>query len=163
MQNMSRKAERIAILKNLIKSNKVANQEDLCLLLKSKGFHTTQATLSRDLKELKVFKIADGMGGYRYSLHEMHAQEESGQDLASSFPIGVKSIEFSGQFAVIKTKPGYANMVGSNIDSRLKKELMGTIAGDDTLLLILRKGYTEDHILSVISEFIPGIAFKVVK
>ncbi|MCI1639875.1 MAG: hypothetical protein LKI42_01200 [Bacteroidales bacterium] len=156
---MSAKTERLAILRRLIRTRKVSNQEDICSLLGTEGHKITQATLSRDLKALKVFKAPDGSGGYHYSLPDMPESDVAGE--RGSMPIvGIKSIEFSGQLAVIRTRPGYANMVGSILDANIKREIMGTIAGDDTLLLIIREGYGAEQVLSMISEFIPGIRGK---
>jgi transcriptional regulator of arginine metabolism len=112
---MNKKTERIEVLKQLIMTNKAASQEDLCAMLKAKGIITTQATLSRDLKDLKVSKSPDSVGGYKYSL-PTYVDESAAFDHLSVSPVGIRSIEFSGQLAVIKTKPGYANMVGSIID-----------------------------------------------
>src|SRR5574344_326502 len=158
---MNKKTERIEVLKQLIMTNKAASQEDLCAMLKAKGIITTQATPSRDLKDLKVSKSPDSVGGYKYSL-PTYVDESAAFDHLSVSPVGIRSIEFSGQLAVIKTKPGYANMVGSIIDDKLKHDIMGTIAGDDTLLLILRMGTTSEDILSILSGLIPGIALKVI-
>ncbi|MFA6592907.1 MAG: hypothetical protein WCS67_06170 [Bacteroidales bacterium] len=157
---MSVKSERLSILKDLIGSKKAANQEFLCTLLETKGYKVTQATLSRDLKELKVFKTPDGSGGYRYSLPETASTEENSPEAHPFSLVGIKSVEFEDKIGVIKTRPGYANMIGSIIDARLRRELMGTIAGDDTLLMIVRKGFSDKSVLEAISNIIPGIESK---
>lgn len=154
------KQERLATLRKLIASNKVGNQEDILEILSSMGHEITQATLSRDLKELKVAKTPDGVGGYHYKLpgNVPNAQPDKvnlGNDHTVS---GVRSVEFSGQMCVVKTMPGYANMVASLLDMSLGHSLMGTIAGDDTLLVILREGTDAMHLISDMDKVLPGIA-----
>ena len=73
---------------------------------------------------------------------------------------GVKSIEFSGQMCVLKTNPGYANMIGSLVDNALSHKLMGTIAGDDTLLLIMRVRTDVNDILADLETILPGISAR---
>lgn len=154
---MNSKQLRLETLRRLIASNKAGNQEDILSMLGERGYVVTQATLSRDLKTLKVAKAPDGKGGYHYRLPEPsdYAVERPALRHASS---GVFSIEFSGQFGVVKTRPGYANMVATIVDSALKHKIMGTIAGDDTLLLLLREDADVEAILSVLDTVLPGIA-----
>lgn len=158
---MKIKSQRLIAIKNIITSQKVGNQDDLLDLLEKDGYVTTQATLSRDLKFLKVAKIPDPEIGYIYSLREGINKiiEETYND---EFPLtGVESVEFSDNLAIIKTKPGFANGVASVIDSHGLYEILGTIAGDDTILLIARQGVSKNDVINALALFIPGLKNKV--
>jgi transcriptional regulator of arginine metabolism len=140
---MKIKSQRLVAIKNIIAAQKVGSQDELLSHLGKEGFVTTQATLSRDLKFLKVAKIPDPEVGYIYTLRDLGIKvaDDSAYD---EFPMGgVESIEFSENLAVIKTKPGFANGVASVIDSHGLYEILGTIAGDDTILLIAREGVSK--------------------
>ncbi len=156
---MKLKAQRLAAIKNMITSQKVSSQEELLTLLEKEGFLTTQATLSRDLKFLKVAKVPHSELGYVYEL-PLTASKTAG-DVQEDFPLsGVETIDFTGNLAVIKTRPGFANSIASVIDTHDPYEVLGTIAGDDTILLINREGVSKNHILEVLSLFIPGLKDK---
>ena len=153
---MSSKQDRLITVKSIIKKHAVGSQEELLNLLKSEGFEVTQATLSRDMKLLKISKIPDAEGNYIYTLpQENNYTTSSFQEKSKEqVPSGFASIEFSGQLAVVKTFPGYASAVASNIDAKAQHEIMGTIAGDDTILIIPREGITRREIIDVLSGFI---------
>lgn len=156
---MKIKAQRLAVIKNIISSQKVSSQEELLTLLEKEGFLTTQATLSRDLKFLKVAKIPYSDMGYVYELPS--GSIKTSEEVQDDFPIGgIEAIDFTGNLAVIKTRPGFANGVASIIDSHNPYEILGTIAGDDTILLINREGVSRAHIIEVLSIFIPGLKNK---
>lgn len=126
----------------------------LLKLLMDKGFELTQATLSRDIKELKIVKVPTAKGNYVYQFSEsMHTLEE--EMPLSSF--GFVDIEFSGQLAVIKTRPGYAMAIAGEIDRRATRYILGTVAGDDTILLIPRENISREEVIASLSEFIPNI------
>jgi transcriptional regulator of arginine metabolism len=111
---------------------------------------------------LKVAKIPDPEVGYIYSLREGTSKLIEETTRNEEFPmIGVESIEFSDNLSVIKTKPGFANGVASVIDSHGLYEILGTIAGDDTILLIARQGVTKNDVVNALALFIPGIKNKV--
>ena len=132
---MSTKKERLETIGRIIGEEAIYNQEQLMNRLNEKGFVVTQATLSRDIRQLKVAKVHDANGMYVYRLPEPQA-------IASKQTQGttVPNIEFSGNLAVIKTRPGYAMGIASDIDTHAPKEILGTIAGDDTILVIPREG-----------------------
>ncbi len=158
---MKVKAQRLAAIKNIINSQKVSSQEELLTLLEKDGFLTTQATLSRDLKFLKVAKVPHSDLGYIYELPQSNAKPV--ENVQEDFPLsGIETIDFTGNLAVIKTRPGFANSIASVIDSQDPYEILGTIAGDDTILLINREGVSKGHILEVLSLFIPGLKDKLV-
>ncbi|MCW3804346.1 arginine repressor [Plebeiibacterium marinum] len=157
---MKVKAQRLATIKNIINSQNVSSQEELLSLLEKEGFMTTQATLSRDLKFLKVAKIPHSDLGYVYEMPQSAAKAP--EEIHEDFPVsGIESIDFSGNLAVIKTRPGFANSIASVIDSHDPYEILGTIAGDDTILLINREGVSKNHIVEVLSIYIPGLKEKI--
>src|SRR5512137_2691911 len=101
---------RLARLRQLVAGREARSQEQLLRLLEQEGFEVTQATLSRDLKQLRVGKLPDGRGGYRYVLPESGAAGPE-SSLIEDFRRGFLTIEFSGNQGVIKTLPGHANSV----------------------------------------------------
>jgi transcriptional regulator of arginine metabolism len=145
----------------ILREEWIRNQEELQKALEKKGFEVTQATLSRDLRQLHVMKIMDPVRGSRYILPEDKDLREAMTRLPDHLD-GVLSIEFSGQFGVIRTLPGFANGVAFTIDYQQITEIMGTIAGDDTILVILKEGVTKNLIAGILSSRFPGISAKIV-
>lgn len=157
---MGNRTERLLIIKNIIASNKVSSQEELMQLLEKKGLNYTQATLSRDLKFLKVNKIANPDKGYIYELPDKHFGEE--KDVAESYAAkGFVSLQFANHLCVIKTLPGYASSIASLIDRSNPFEIVGTIAGDDTILVIPRNNVTEKNIINTLILIIPELKEKI--
>mgnify|MGYP000382316559 CR=1 FL=1 len=140
---MSTKKERLDAICGIIQTKVISNQEELLKELEDSGFSVTQATLSRDIKQLKVAKVHDGNGDYVYRLPEESISKQAQ-------PEGKKkpNIEFSGNLAVVKTRPGYA------IDSHAPSEILATIAGDDTILVIPRNGVSQEKVIAALSHFI---------
>ena len=155
---MKGKLERQRIIREVIKDNKVSNQEELSVLLERRGLCVAQATLSRDIRELRITKIHDG-SGYRYSLPQAGMLRSSLPESSKSSD-SIDSLEFSGSMAVIKTRQGHAGMIASIIDEGHFSEVMGTLAGDDTILLVLREGSTHDAVAKSLSEMFKGIDIK---
>ncbi len=153
---MNEKKNRLAAIRNIIKNNEIENQEELLNILQSRGFQLTQATLSRDIKLLKIIKSRDVEGNYIYTLPiENNYVNTFGQEKKQKTILyGLSSIEFSGQLAVMKTRPGFASAIAADIDKNTQHEIMGTIAGDDTILIIPREGVTRKEIIEVLSGFI---------
>lgn len=157
---MKTKEERLSEIRNIVLTLDVSNQEELLNLLNKRGFNTTQATLSRDIKRLKIIKSPDINGNYIYSLpgernHRNNFSDIQNNELAVK---GFVSIEFSNNLAVLKTRPGYAMGIASDIDKQVSYEIIGTIAGDDTILIIPREDVSRKDIITVLSEIIPGIS-----
>jgi transcriptional regulator of arginine metabolism len=157
---MKSKKERLSIISELVRTHSLNNQEELLKLLHRKGFEVTQATLSRDIKQLKIVKLPDFSGNYSYALQDKNIyskkiiSEKSGNELLIN---GFISIDFSGTLGVIKTRPGYANVIASDIDSKAHQTILGTIAGDDTILLIPREGVDKQEVFDVLTGIIPGV------
>ncbi len=135
---------------------KVSSQEELLNILEEEGLNFTQATLSRDLKFLKVNKISDPEKGYIYELPEQHGQ--IGAELAESYAAqGFVSIRFSNKLGVIKTLPGYASSIASLIDKSNPFEIVGTIAGDDTILIVPNENVNEKDVINALVLIIPEL------
>lgn len=143
------------IIKEIIEAHNITNQDVLLNILIEKGCDVTQATLSRDIKELKIIKTPTDEGTYAYRLPNAIASVEEEISPLSAF--GFISIEFSGQLAVIKTRPGYAMAIAAEIDTKAKNTILGTVAGDDTVLLIPRENTNREDVLNSLSAFIPNI------
>ena len=155
---MKVKKDRLDTLRMIISSREMGSQDELLTALQQEGFKLTQATLSRDLKQMQVAKIATRDEGYVYVMPDVAATIKGG--IAPHFipPYsmkGIVSIECSSVLIVIKTKPGYASSIAYDIDMAELKEVMGTIAGDDTILVIPRGGYTTTQVAESLCAFLP--------
>jgi len=156
---MGNRTERLLTIKSIIATRKVSSQEELLSLLDKKGMNYTQATLSRDLKFLKVNKISDPEKGYVYELPDQHLiSNEIAETYAAQ---GFVSIQFANKLGVIKTLPGYASSIASLIDKSNPFEIIGTIAGDDTILLIPQENVTEKDIINSLILTIPELKNKI--
>ena len=156
---MKKKANRLDAIKMIISSKEIGSQEELLQALAAEGFELTQATLSRDLKQLKVAKAATMQGKYVYVLPNDIMYKRSGDQSATEMLMnnGFISMQFSGNLAVIKTRPGYASSMAYDIDNREFSDIIGTIAGDDTILLVLREGADQRSVRSYLTIIIPNI------
>lgn len=156
---MKDKSNRLILIKDLIRNNKIGSQEELLTLLQKSNFDLTQATLSRDLKQIKVAKMPDHEGGYVYLLPEdtgVVRQSWTRTTENSRYPVnGFLSVDFCGVFAVVKTKPGYSGSVAADIDQRASAEVLGTIAGDDTILIIPREHVSRAELIRALSDILP--------
>ncbi len=143
IQYMKIKDRRLEAIKLIISSKEIGSQEELLEELKEEGFLLTQATLSRDLKQLKVAKAASMNGHYVYVLpnetmyKRVHKPLPAREMMGAS---GFQSIRFSRNIGVIRTRPGYASSIAYNIDNSDIPEILGTIAGDDTIIIVLKEG-----------------------
>jgi len=157
---MNSKTNRHNQIKRIILENKISSQDELLESLRKSGFELTQATLSRDLKEIRVGKLADSTRGSIYVLHEQ-LNQNSQPGKVPSFPLNsVHSVVFSYHLCVIRTFPAFASTVATYIDSSRLAEIAGTIAGDDTILVIPREGYTQNEILKALGSVIPNFESK---
>ena len=159
---MKNRTQRLLEIKKIILTEKISGQDILLKRLKEVGLNYTQATLSRDLKFLKVSKIVDEEHGYIYKLPQTENLElEKNPDENFAF-MGFKSLKFSNNFGVIKTKPGYAQSIAVIIDSLNLFEILGTIAGDDTILLIPNEDISRQDIINSLAVSIPALKEKLV-
>ena len=152
-----KKIKRFTAIQEIIGKHKIGSQEELLQKLEKKGFSLTQATLSRDLKFLKVGKISDPQKGYIYILPQ-NLNKTTSTENNDVMPVqNIKSIEFSHNQGVIKTAAGYANGIALKIDNLELYEILGTIAGDDTILIISREGFTKRDVLNALLNKIPAL------
>lgn len=149
---MKNKRNRLQLISEILRSTVIGSQEELLKILSEQKSLVTQATLSRDLKQLKVAKTPLSNGTYKYVLPSFNKPlPDSGTFNTLTAHGAVVSLEFSGQLAVVKTKPGYASAIAWDIDNHASDYVLGTIAGDDTILVIPREGVTREDILSTIN------------
>ncbi|HKM93124.1 MAG TPA: hypothetical protein VJY41_05680 [Prolixibacteraceae bacterium] len=156
---MKERLQRQIAIRNIVAKNKVTGQEQLLMLLKHEGFNMTQATLSRDLKSLKIVKAPDPIGGYVYLLTndiKSETTQRSGGG-ANYLADGFLSIEFSLNIAVIRTKPAYASSIAAIIDAANAYEIIGTIAGDDTIFLVTREGVEKGDVYVLLQRAMPNL------
>lgn len=154
------KTDRLEALKMIISSRELGSQSELLTALDKEGFHLTQATLSRDLKQLKVAKAASMNGKYVYVLpNETMYRRVKTPRRASEMQLtsGFLSINFSGNMGVIRTRPGYASSIAYNIDNNDVPDVLGTIAGDDTIFIVIKEGANYDDVIDELSYIIPDI------
>ena len=153
---MKIKVKRLETIKQLISSKQIGSQADLLRELRKEGYFLTQATLSRDLKQLKVGKAATMGGQYVYVLpnetmyRRVHTPLKSTELSISN--TGFRSIRFSGNIGVIRTNPGYASSIAFNIDNSEIPEILGTIAGDDTIIIVISDGADHNAITEHITD-----------
>ncbi|MCQ2247566.1 MAG: arginine repressor [Treponema sp.] len=154
---MKDRHQRLKTIKRVIKNNKIKSQDELLNLLNEEGFEVTQATLSRDLKLMKVGKINDGASGYVYSIADEDDPMENDQIYAKDFMRGYVSIDFSGNMVVIKTFGGHADSVSNALDAMNIDEILGTIAGENCIFGVLREGVTGEQFMKKLQEKIPEL------
>ncbi len=158
--DMKEKNSRLEALRLIISSQEMGSQEALLEALKREGFQLTQATLSRDLKQLKVAKAATMSGSYVYVLpnETMYKRVSSPSSLREMMQIpGFLSINFSENIGVLKTRPGYASAIAWNIDSSDLPQVLGTIAGDDTIFIVVREGCSRQEVIEALSKVVPNL------
>ena len=132
------KNARQAEILNIIQNAEVETQEQLLAHLKERGFQTTQATISRDIKELRLVKELTGKGGYHYVVSGRRSGSGSETRLRNIFKEGFTSIDMAQNIIVLKTMPGLASAACSALDGMEIPGMVGSIAGDDTAILIMR-------------------------
>ncbi len=155
---MSVKNSRLDMIKMIISSQEISNQDELLTALSAEGFKLTQATLSRDLKQLKVAKAAGNGGRAVYVLpnNTMYKRVKERRPVREMMlNNGFVSLRFSGNIGVIRTRPGYASSIAYDIDNASIPQIIGTIAGDDTILIVVEEGCARDAVREGLSTIIP--------
>jgi len=150
------KTKRLLAIEKIIDEETISTQEELLKKLKGKGISCTQATLSRNLRQLGVGRIPASAGGYKYSLSEKIRGNVNQPVKLNIVPVIEEIIEAQGMM-VIKTLPGNASNTAFFIDSTGRYEIAGTIAGDDTILLIPRDGVTVQQVHTCLEIILPGL------
>ena len=158
--NMKVKNSRLEALRLIISSQQLGSQDELLAALQKEGFKLTQATLSRDLKQLKVAKAASMSGSYVYVLpnETMYKRVSTPNSIREMLKVpGFVSISYSGNMGVIKTRPGYASSIAWNIDNSDIPEIIGTIAGDDTIFIVIKEGVRHQDVSEALSDVVPNM------
>ena len=157
---MKNRTKRQLAIKQIILHGKISSQDELLHIMKDQGFELTQATLSRDLKILKVAKVSDSSLGYVYVIPEVNIENQHENSRINFLADGFRDLQFSGNMAVMKTRPGYASSLAVVIDNAEPYEIIGTIAGDDTILIILREGVSHSDLINCLILVMPTLEDK---
>lgn len=152
----SMKKDRLEIILRIIAQNEVANQAELLGYLSKEGLDCSQGTLSRDIQSLGLRKIRNEQGRLIYTITKKEPKEGLNKKSADHISgRGFISIAFSGQIAVIRTRPGYASGIASDIDMLATDVVLGSVAGDDTILLVPYEHISRSELLAALSDFLP--------
>ncbi|WP_372773019.1 arginine repressor [Mangrovibacterium sp.] len=161
---MRNRVSRQLAIRKIISSNEIHSQEELLVKLHEDGYDLTQATLSRDLKMLKVAKVPSGNQGYRYVVPEgMNNEIRTSGSEVNFLADGFRDLNFSGNLAVMRTRPGYASSIAAVLDNAEPYEILGSIAGDDTILLVMREGVTPRDLKNGLILIMPKLQEKIGK
>ncbi len=147
------KAMRHAMILEIIDTMKIETQEELAAELRRRGVNVTQATVSRDIKELRLLKVLSDDGSYRYATAE-RAEKGVSDRFVRIFNESVLSIAGAGNLIVLKTLTGSANAAAEGIDSFQWPEIIGTIAGDNTILVIIKNIEDVDDVIARFHEML---------
>jgi transcriptional regulator of arginine metabolism len=132
------KSQRQAKIMEIISTRNVETQEQLLELLQNEGFRATQATISRDIKELRIVKELSSLGTYRYTTSANEVSGSFTSRLNTIFRECVTGFDYAQNIIVIHTLPGLASAAGSAIDAMNMNAVVGTLAGDDTVMVVMR-------------------------
>lgn len=152
---MNNKTQRLSIIRKIIRSEYISSQEELIARLEECGVQVTQSTLSRDLKFMQVAKVPHKEKGYVYVLPN---NTISNHQISTNITDNITQIAFSGNLCVITTKPGYASAVSVPIDSKGISEVLGSIAGDNNIILVLREDFSQAKLMAELTMLFPSIA-----
>lgn len=123
----------------IISKNEVETQDELIELLKAEDYYVTQATISRDIRELELIKISTARGTYKYTVPS-HAEKEKNKPhhLGNAIASSVLNVDYAQNIIVVKTVPGMCGAVAIEIDRYTIPDLLGCVAGDDTIIMVMR-------------------------
>ena len=138
----------------IIQSMEIETQDQLLEVLRSRGFSTTQATISRDIKDLRMVKELTGSGGYRYAMSDRKSSAASDTRLRNIFKEGVVSAEVAQNIVVVRTMPGLASAACSALDGMEIEGMVGSLAGDDTGILIMRDNASAQQFVGEIHKLL---------
>ena len=132
------KSQRQAKIMEIISNRNVETQEQLLAFLQEEGFRVTQATISRDIKELRIVKELTGLGIYRYTTATNEVSSSFSAKLNTIFRECVTGFDYAQNIIIIRTLPGLASAAGSAIDAMNMSMVVGSLAGDDTVMIVMR-------------------------
>lgn len=145
------KAKRHAKILEIIEAKELETQDELASELRLSGFQVTQATVSRDIKELKLIKVPSKKGGYKYSTEHKNKSDQEAR-FHKLFEGAVLSVQSASNLIVIKTIQGSANTVAVVVDSMKDDKIIGCVAGDDTVLVVAADNQSVKKIVNKFSE-----------
>ena len=148
------KKKRLNLILEIIEKNLIGTQEELLDKLRENGMEVTQATISRDIKELRIVKSMDSTGQYRYSVSDKSESDRLGDKFRSIFEHSVKSADYAGNTLVIHCYNGMAQAACAAFDSMRWDGLVGTLAGDDTVFALCRTEEMASQMKKTISAII---------
>ncbi|MBE5800103.1 MAG: arginine repressor [Clostridiales bacterium] len=140
------KAKRQALIREIVESQSIQTQEELAEALREHGMMVTQATVSRDIREMHLLKVLDEDGGYRYATMD-RSETGVGDRLIRMLSDSVVEMNSANNLIVIRTLPGSAHVAAEAIDNLKWPEVLGTIAGDNTILVIVRSNEEVDVVI----------------
>ena len=150
------KAERLQTILRLVQEHPISRQEVLLEHLRNEGFEVTQATVSRDIRELGLVKVATGDGHYRYvAASGAGKSAHSPSRFETIFRESVLKADFAGHFVLVKCYTGMANAACEVFDAMVWNDVVGTLSGDDTFLVLMR---SEDAARTLVGELAKYIA-----
>lgn len=155
---MGNKSERLNLIKRIVSEELIGSQEDLISRLANLGIQATQSTLSRDFKEINISKMPHPDKGYVYVLSEKLGSEVVAN--TANLADAVLSLKFSHNLAVVATKSGYASAVSVIVDSRKNKDIIGSIAGDNNIILILHENAKHEDVLDYMHKLFPTLKYS---
>jgi transcriptional regulator of arginine metabolism len=150
------KEKRLKTIKEIISGEEISSQAELLQKLEEKGIKCTQATLSRNLRQLKVSRVPGSSGRLIYILKAREDTENIDQDFTDVVH-AVTDMVWAQNMMLVKTLPGYAAAVASHIDRSSRIEIAGTIAGDDTILLVPGDNYSRKTISKILKQLLPAV------
>lgn len=159
---MKNRIKRQLEIRKIIMKGNTHSQDQLLIELKQKGYDLTQATLSRDLKTLQVAKVSHPVKGYVYVIQDTDQNNNTRQQSRFNYLAdGFRNLKFSGNLAVLRTVPGYASSIATVIDSAELWEIIGTIAGDDTILIVMKEGISKGDLVNALITIMPNLKGKI--
>ncbi|QEN07417.1 ArgR family transcriptional regulator [Oceanispirochaeta crateris] len=157
---MNSRTGRLKSIKRIINEYHITSQEQLLAFLEKENVSVTQATLSRDLKLLKVGKVSDGNNGYYYTLPRNRKELETTQQYINDITRGFLTVSFSANLCIMKTLAGHADTVAIALDNMELDEILGTIAGDDTILIVLKENLPPQKFMQTLKTIIPELELE---
>lgn len=148
------KNERQTVILEIVAQENIETQEQLLTRLRARGIRCTQATISRDIKQLHLVKEPVGQGVYKYAVSENRTKLNVAEKLRTIFRECIVSIDWAQNIVVVKTMPGLANGACSALDNMNMNDIVGSLAGDDTALLVMRNAEAAELLCQEIKDML---------
>lgn len=158
MERQDKKA-RLQVIRMIVANSSIENQEQLSAEMFKAGFQTTQTMLSRDLKQLRISKVRTRSGKCLYALPgSVHVYPAETREEVNATKW---RLEFSSNIAVMHTPPGHASLVAYNIDETTIPEILGTIAGDDTVMIVMAEDARREDVAHALQDILPQLRIRI--